>query len=229
MPLAVHGAPIDPDAIVGARDVCERTRALGAIQRQRGSRHSAHLSAMKCRGCRLGQWQLVESLDRELGRTAVASTDGDPFINRRDPHIGRVTQGAPDNGRHRRRIAGAHSLDAQERTTSLSGLALGVLQARRQLPGIAEATGDGGGARVRHAANIRRNCWRPQQLSQAPARHRCRLHPSNVYPEMNSEGEGNRVYLPHGISSHKRAVLPSLPRYNTAEHATQPIGLLPHL
>ena len=96
------------------------------------------LSAMKGRGCRLSQWQLVKSLDRELGRTAVAPTDGDPFINRRDPHIGRLTQGAPDHGRHRRRIAGAHSLDAQERPKSLSGLALEVLQARRPLPGIAE-------------------------------------------------------------------------------------------
>ena len=46
---------------------------------------------------------------------------------------------------------------------------------------------------------------------------------------MNSEGEGNRVWFPHGISSHERTGLPSLPRYDTAEHATEPIGLLPHL
>ena len=39
----------------------------------------------------------------------------------------------------------------------------------------------------------------------------------------------NRISLPNGITSHQRAVLPSLPRYDTAEHATQPIGLLPHL
>jgi hypothetical protein len=51
----------------------------------------------------------------------------------------------------------------------------------------------------------------------------------NVRPELNSEGEGNQVCFPHGITSHKRAVLPSLPRYDTAEHATQPSGLLPHL
>jgi hypothetical protein len=55
------------------------------------------------------------------------------------------------------------------------------------------------------------------------------LHPSIVRPEMNSEGDGNRVCFTHGISWHKRAVLPSLPRHDTAEHATQPIGLLPHL
>jgi hypothetical protein len=55
------------------------------------------------------------------------------------------------------------------------------------------------------------------------------LRPSNVCPEMNSEVDGNRVCFTHGISSHKRAVLPSLPRRDTAEHATQPIGLLPHL
>jgi hypothetical protein len=55
------------------------------------------------------------------------------------------------------------------------------------------------------------------------------LAPSNVRPEANSEGEGNRVCSPHGITTHKRAVLPSLPRYDTAKHATEPIGLLPHL
>jgi len=53
--------------------------------------------------------------------------------------------------------------------------------------------------------------------------------PSNVRPEMNSASDGNRVCFPHGISSHTRAVLPSVPRDDTAEHATQPIGLLPHL
>jgi hypothetical protein len=46
---------------------------------------------------------------------------------------------------------------------------------------------------------------------------------------MNSEGEGNRVCFPYGIITDKRAVLPSLRRYDTAEHATEPIGLLPHL
>ena len=55
------------------------------------------------------------------------------------------------------------------------------------------------------------------------------LAPVSVRPEVNSEGEENRVCFPHGITSYKRAVLPSLPRYDTAEHATQPIGLLPHL
>ena len=51
----------------------------------------------------------------------------------------------------------------------------------------------------------------------------------NVRPEANSEGEGNRVCSPHGITTDKRAVLPSLPRFDTAEHATESIGLLPHL
>jgi hypothetical protein len=46
---------------------------------------------------------------------------------------------------------------------------------------------------------------------------------------VNSGGERYRVCFPHGINSHERAILPSLPRYGTAEHATQPIGLLPHL
>jgi hypothetical protein len=55
------------------------------------------------------------------------------------------------------------------------------------------------------------------------------LAPSNVRAEENSEGEGNRVCSPHGITTHKRAVLSSLPRYDTAEHATEPIWLLPHL
>ena len=127
MLLAVHGAPIDADVIVAARDVCERTRALVAIQRQRWSGHFYSPSLRwKGRGCRLSQWQLVKSLDRELDRTAVAPTDGDPFINRRNPHIGRLTQGAHDNGRHRRRIAGARSLDAQEIRKRLSGLSPGL-------------------------------------------------------------------------------------------------------
>jgi hypothetical protein len=52
---------------------------------------------------------------------------------------------------------------------------------------------------------------------------------SNVRSETNSEGEGNRVCSRHGITIHARAVLPSLPRYGTAEHATEPIGLFPHL
>jgi hypothetical protein len=43
-------------------------------------------------------------------------------------------------------------------------------------------------------------------------------------PEANSEGEGNRVSFAHGITTHKRAVLPSLPRFDTAEHATEAIG-----
>jgi hypothetical protein len=55
------------------------------------------------------------------------------------------------------------------------------------------------------------------------------LAPSNVRPEVNSGGDGNRVCFRHGIRSHKRAALPSMPRYDTAEHATQPIGLLSHL
>jgi hypothetical protein len=42
MPLAVHGATVDSDVIVGASDECERTRALRAIERQRFSGHSAH-------------------------------------------------------------------------------------------------------------------------------------------------------------------------------------------
>jgi hypothetical protein len=46
---------------------------------------------------------------------------------------------------------------------------------------------------------------------------------------MNSEGEENRICFRHGITSDKRAGLPSLQRYVTAEHAAQPIGLLPHL
>jgi hypothetical protein len=53
--------------------------------------------------------------------------------------------------------------------------------------------------------------------------------PVHVCSEVNSEGGGNRVCLPHGITTHKRAVLPSLPQYDNAEHATEPIGLLPHL
>jgi hypothetical protein len=57
----------------------------------------------------------------------------------------------------------------------------------------------------------------------------CLLRPSNVRSQMNSEHEGNRVCFPHGIATHRRAVLPSVPRYDTAEHPTQPIGLLPHL
>ena len=140
MLLAVHGAPIDADVIVAARDVCERTRALVAIQRQRWSGHFYSPSLRwKGRECRLSQWQLVKSLDRELGRTAIAPTDGDSFINRRDAHIGRLTQGAPDNGRHRRRIAGAHSFDTQEIRTRPSGLspglrlAFGGLQAQRRV------------------------------------------------------------------------------------------------
>jgi hypothetical protein len=61
------------------------------------------------------------------------------------------------------------------------------------------------------------------------AREKGAWHPSNVRSETNSEGEGNRVCSPHGITTHKRALLPSLPRYDAAEHATEPIGLLPHL
>ena len=34
------------------------------------------------------------------------------------------------------------------------------------------------------------------------------LQPSNVRPEMNSEGDGNRVCFPHGISSHERTSCP---------------------
>jgi len=55
------------------------------------------------------------------------------------------------------------------------------------------------------------------------------LHPSNVRPEANSKSQGNRVCCPDGISTYQRAVLPPLPRYDTAEHATEPIGLLPRL
>jgi hypothetical protein len=71
----------------------------------------------------------------------------------------------------------------------------------------------------------------PRCLDLRPNRRKCAgcCHPSHVRPEMNSEGEGNRVCSPYGITTHKRAVLPSLPRYDTAEHATEPIGLLPHL
>ena len=55
------------------------------------------------------------------------------------------------------------------------------------------------------------------------------LHPSDVRAEMNSGVGGNRVCYTYGINSHEHAVLPSLPRHRTAEHSTQPIGLLPHL
>ena len=48
-------------------------------------------------------------------------------------------------------------------------------------------------------------------------------------PEANSEGEGTRVCSPHGITTDQRAVVPSLPRHDPAEHATEPIGLFPHL
>lgn len=50
-----------------------------------------------------------------------------------------------------------------------------------------------------------------------------------VRPEVNSEDEEKRVCFAHGINSHKRAVVPSVPWDDTAEHAAQPIGLLPHL
>jgi len=46
---------------------------------------------------------------------------------------------------------------------------------------------------------------------------------------MNTKREENQVCFDHGISSDKRAVLPSMPRHDAPEHATQPIGLLPHL
>jgi hypothetical protein len=55
------------------------------------------------------------------------------------------------------------------------------------------------------------------------------MRPQYARSEANSDGEGNRVCSPHGITTHKRAVLPSVPRYDTAEHATEPIGLFPHL
>jgi hypothetical protein len=46
---------------------------------------------------------------------------------------------------------------------------------------------------------------------------------------MNSEGEENRVCFAYGITTRKRAVLPSMRRDDFAEHTTEPIGLLPHL
>ena len=55
------------------------------------------------------------------------------------------------------------------------------------------------------------------------------LAPSNVRAEANSGGEGNPVCSPHGITTDQRGVLPSLPWYDTAEHATEPLGLFPHL
>ena len=74
------------------------------------------------------------------------------------------------------------------------------------------------------------------RLRSLAARGFCRLDvsdsflaPSDVRPEANSEGEGSRVCSPHGITTDQHAVLPSLPRYDTAEHATEPIGLFPHL
>ena len=55
-----------------------------------------------------------------------------------------------------------------------------------------------------------------------------------LHRQMLSKNEqrkrGETAYaFPYGITSHNRAVLPSLPGYGTAEHPTQPIGLLPHL
>jgi hypothetical protein len=41
---------------------------------------------------RVRGWQRVKALDSELGWTAVASTDGDAIIDRRDnPNIARLT------------------------------------------------------------------------------------------------------------------------------------------
>src|SRR4029453_15985940 len=53
----------------------------------------------------------------------------------------------------------------------------------------------------------------PELTSRAASVSPALLAPSNVRPEANSDGEGNRVCSPHGITTHKRAVLPSLPRY----------------
>ena len=44
-----------------------------------------------------------------------------------------------------------------------------------------------------------------------------------------ARASGTEYAYGYGNTSHKRAILPSLSRYDTAEHAAQPIGLLPHL
>ena len=47
---------------------------------------------------------------------------------------------------------------------------------------------------------------------------------------MNSVGAPGTAYASHmGSAQNKSAVVPSLPRHDTAEHATQPLGLLPYL
>jgi len=56
-----------------------------------------------------------------------------------------------------------------------------------------------------------------------------RLTRDDTFYEANSEGEGNPVCSPHGITTDQRGVLPSLPWYDTAGHATEPIGLFPHM
>lgn len=70
-----------------------------------------------------------------------------------------------------------------------------------------------------------RNCQRRRLVGKP----RCLLHQSRVRPKMNSAGDGNRVCFPNALSSHSRTVLPSVPRNDPAEHAAQPIGLLPYL
>ena len=101
------------------------------------------------------------------------------------------------------------------------------LQRTGRVAGEMFLTGHSGGRAVgscSRRANIATARTRPK-----PCATTSFLAPSNVRAEANSDGEGNPVCSPHGITTDQRGVLPSLPWYDTAGHATEPIGLFPHL